>query len=361
LPVRSLRYRTGNQEDDMAQPGFHTLNEITSQPDAWESTLAELRRTTGTLRALCAGGACEEVVFTGCGSPFYLAQHAAALQNELGGPFARALPAAEIWLTPRAALPGNRRTLLVALSRSGETTETIRAVEQFRAAGRGPVLTVSNYPDRPLNTLGDLHLTLAAGQEQSMAQTRAFTTLQLAATACAAIWSGRDELLDELMQLPAACRRVIERTAPPARELGSDSAIDRFYFLGSGARYGLASELSLKMKEMSLSHSEPFHVLEFRHGPRAMATAGALVIGLIAPANAAREQAVLADMHAQGARILTVGESDCDISFNSGLSDTAIGPLFLPFGQLLAHVRALRNGQNPDQPSNLAAVVKLDG
>ncbi|HMO57571.1 MAG TPA: SIS domain-containing protein [Roseiflexaceae bacterium] len=343
----------------MSQAGQHTLHEIESQPEAWAATLAELRTNSPAVRQLFTDTAPEQVAFVGCGSPFYLAQHAAALLNELGGPPAYAIPGAELWLSPHAALPGTRRTLLVALSRSGETSETIRAVEGFRATGRGAVLTISNYPDRPLNVLGDLHLTLAAGQEQSLAQTRAFTTLQLAATVCAALWSSNDGLIDQLNHLPDACRRFLASAGATARQLGNDAAIDRFYFLGSGSRNGLASELSLKMKEMSLSHSEPFHVLEFRHGPRAMATSGALVIGLISPTNAAFEHAVLHDMRAQGASTLSIGMHGCDISFGSDLDDRICGPLCLPFGQLLAHTRALLNGQDPDLPSNLAAVVRL--
>jgi glutamine---fructose-6-phosphate transaminase (isomerizing) len=340
-------------------PGEHTLTEIRSQPEAWAATLDELNRAAGMLRALFDAERPETMFFTGCGSPYYLALSAAATLNELGVA-ARAAPASELWLNPRAVLPATGRTLLVALSRSGETTEVIRAVEAFRAAGRGRVLTLTNYPERPLNTAGDAHLTLPAGQEQSLAQTRAFTTLQLAALSCAALWAGRDDVLAQLAQLPAACRTLLAAYAGLAREHGRDGTIDRFYFLGSGPRYGLASELALKMKEMSLSHSEPFHVLEFRHGPKSMATAGALVVGLISETNRAHELAVLADVRAQGARTLAFGATDLDVSFDAGLGELACGPLYLPIGQLLGSERALHNRQNPDLPANLSAVVVLE-
>ena len=62
---------------------------------------------------------------------------------------------------------------------------------------------------------------------------------------------------------------------------GGDLTLDRFYFLGSGPRYGLACEVNLKMKEMTLTHSEPFHFLEFRHGPKSMVCESALVAGLL--------------------------------------------------------------------------------
>ena len=299
------------------------------------------------------------MVFTGCGSPYYLALAAAAFYQELSGRPARGLPASEIWLNSRAALPAGGRALLIALSRSGETTETLRAVEAFRAAG-GDVLTLSCYPGRPLTALGAANLIFPSGQEQSIAQTRAFTVLYLATVALAALWAGRDDLLDELGRLPAAYRRVLN-ISDLTHALGSDADIDRFYFLGSGPRYGLACELSLKMKEMSISHSEPFHFMEFRHGPRAMAGPGALLVGLVSESNQAHEMAVLEDMRRQGARVLAIGDRETDLAFGSGLSAAARDLLYLPVGQLLAFERALRNGCNPDHPANLAAVVVLPG
>jgi glucosamine--fructose-6-phosphate aminotransferase (isomerizing) len=344
----------------MQPSSYHTWNEIRSQPAAWAATLEQLRGRADELRALYRDGSYAAVLFTGCGSPYYLAQAAAATLQDLAGIPARGVPASEIWLSPGAAYAPGRRALLVALSRSGETTETIRACQSFRERGDGEVLTLSCYPDRPLTALGALNLALPAGQEQSLAQTRAFTTLHLATLYLAALWAGREELLVELERLPEAGRHLLDSYGELAGQLGRDRSIDRFYFLGSGARYGLARELSLKMKEMSLSQSEPFHVLEFRHGPQAMVTPSALLVGLIAEASRDHELAVLDDMRALGGRTLTIGEQGLDVAFDSGLSQVARDVLYLPVGQLLAFERALHNGLDPDRPTNLAAVVKLD-
>lgn len=343
----------------MSQYPHHTWREIQSQPHAWAEALAVLQAHASQLAELAQAGRYAGVIFTGCGSPYYLALAAAACFQELTGQAARGIPASEIWLNPRTALPADGRFLLVALSRSGETTETLRAVEAFQAADRGDVLTLSCYPDRPLTTLGDINIIFASGQEQSMAQTRAFSVLYLATVALAALWSKNSKLMDELAQLPATCQGLLERSALLTHQLGNEASINRFYFLGSGSRYGLACELSLKMKEMSISHSEPFHFMEFRHGPRAMAGSGALIVGLVSDTNQAHEVAVLEDMRRQGAQVLAIGEHVGDIAFAAGLSAAASDLLYLPVGQLLGFVRALHNGCNPDQPENLAAVVIL--
>jgi glucosamine--fructose-6-phosphate aminotransferase (isomerizing) len=179
----------------MSYHQYHTWREIQSQPEAWAAALELLRAHADQLRGLAQTGRYDydAVIFTGCGSPYYLALAAAATFQELTGMAARGVPASELWLNQHAAMPEGGRTLLVALSRSGETTETLRAVELFRVAGRGDVLTLSCYPDRPLTSLGDLNLVFSSGQEQSMAQTRAFSVLYLATVGvgCAMGWARR--------------------------------------------------------------------------------------------------------------------------------------------------------------------------
>ncbi len=222
------------------------------------------------------------------------------------------------------------------------------------------MLTLSCYGDRALASMGALNLVLASGQEQSIAQTRAFTVLYLAVTALAALWSGRDDLIDQMGRLPEVGRRLISRCHERARNLGSDGSLERFYFLGSGTRYGLAAELSLKMKEMSLSHSEPFHFMEFRHGPQSMITEQTLMVGLVGEQNRAAESAVINEMRQRGAQILSIGEDDTDVAFDSGVPEAIWGALYLPAGQLIAFERAITRGLDPDTPHNLAAVVRLD-
>jgi glucosamine--fructose-6-phosphate aminotransferase (isomerizing) len=103
-----------------------------------------------------------------------------------------------------------------------------------------------------------------------------------------------------MQRLPEAADRLLNRFGALTRQMGEDLNLERFYFLGSGLRYGLASEVSLKMKEMSLSHSEPFPFLEFRHGPMSMVNERTLLIGLLSERNQAQEQAVLDEMQARG-------------------------------------------------------------
>jgi glucosamine--fructose-6-phosphate aminotransferase (isomerizing) len=343
----------------MKQPGAWTDAEIHSQPDAWRDTLQVLRRHHMELRTMVQQGGYEQVIFTGCGSPYYLGVAAAATLQRVVGVAAAAIPASEIWLNPTSVVPAGRR-LLVALSRSGETTETLRAVARWRDESMGDVLTLSAYPEATLPTLGTLNVLFPAAQEESMAQTRAFTVLHLASVALGALWMDNKALWEELQQLPDALARILGRYDEQLTALGGDLALERFYFLGSGLRYGLACEASLKMKEMTLSHSEPFHVLEYRHGPKSMVNDATLVMNFRSPVLGTHEEAVLAEVRAMGGRTLTAGESGCDISFDSGLGEVAASVLCLPAAQLVALARARAKGLDPDSPANLSPFVLLD-
>jgi len=347
---------------------YATYREIKSQAEAWAQAL-DLTRAV----SLPDAAHYEQVIFTGCGSTYYLSLAVAALYQELTGRAARAVPASELLLNAQSSvgrignppdgkrinIPLHGKILLVAISRSGTTTETVRAVEKFKAERPGEVIVISTY-DEVLSRLADVNIVISKGQEESIAQTRSFASMSVAASAFCARMAGRDDLLSAMVKLPEVGNWVIGNYETYAKELGENSDFDRFYFLGSGIRYGLACEVNLKMKEMTLTHSEPFHFLEFRHGPMSMVNENAVVVGMLSDANRVHEAKVLAEMKMLGATVAALGESDADIEFESGIPESVRGVLYLPVLQLMAFYRSLAKGLNPDRPNNLTAVVKLE-
>jgi glucosamine--fructose-6-phosphate aminotransferase (isomerizing) len=334
---------------------YATYREIKSQTMAWEQAIDVTR-----VVSLPDAEKYEQVIFTGCGSTYYLSLAAAALYQELTGRVARAVPASELLLNSQTVLlPIGEPTLLVAISRSGTTTETVKATEKFNAEKRGEVVVISNY-EEDLSRFADVNIVIEKGQEESVAQTRSFASMFVAASAFCARMAGRDNLLDAMCNLPSIGERLMSEYESCAKEIGENLDIDRFYFLGSGIRYGLACEANLKMKEMTLTHSEPFHFLEFRHGPMSMVNERAVVMGLLSDANRNQEARVLSEMEMLGATVAGLGESDADIVFESGISECIRGVLYLPALQLMAFYRSLAKGLNPDRPSHLTAVVKLE-
>lgn len=331
----------------------HTYNEIKSQTEAWAQALDVTRASI-----LPKAGVYDQVIFTGCGSTYYLSLAAAALYQELTGRVAQAVSGGELLLNQQIVLT-NQKTLLVAISRSGTTTETVKAVEKFKEEKRGDVIVISNY-DEALSRLADVNIVIEKGQEESVAQTRSFASMFVAVTAMCARMAGREDLVEAMKGLPVIGNSVIGNYESYAKEIGENLSFDRFYFLGSGIRYGLACEVNLKMKEMTLTHSEPFHFLEFRHGPMSMVNENAVVVGMVSESNRSHENAVLNEMQALGGKIVAVAESNADVSFMSQIPEQVRAVLYLPVLQLMAYYRSLAKGLNPDKPTNLTAVVKLN-
>lgn len=147
--------------------GSHTWKEIITQPDTWRKTLDAFTTSRPALARFLDGADFDHILVVGCGSTHYLAQTAAATLAYCAGIPARAVPASELWLFPQTYLAD--RTLLLAVSRSGATTETLWALERFRKASIGSVVAITCYPESALAQQADLALLAPDAQEQSVA------------------------------------------------------------------------------------------------------------------------------------------------------------------------------------------------
>jgi len=351
----------------MMQRGQYTWTEITGQPEAWRATLKVFTADWTALEDFLSQTDLAQILVVGCGSTHYLAQTTAAVLTRHTRIPAHAFPSSELWLFPDTAPPD--RTLLLAVSRSGTTTETLRALERFRETHSGPVLAVTCYPESPLVQQADFALVTPGGQEQSIAQTRSFTSMLLLTQALTVPLTHDEGILEHLQRLPDALEDLVGRLGDLPQRLGTDQDIERFFFLGGGPLYGLANEAMLKTKEMSLSCAEAYHPLEFRHGPMSMVDEHTLVVGLLSDAGLAEELRVLEEMQGLGARTLALTEDgsafsgwrpDHIIELRSGLNEWERGPLYLPVLQRMAYHRAMAKGLDPDRPNNLEAVVELE-
>lgn len=342
------------------EKGRFTREEILSQPETWAETLDYLE--TELPDSLPNLADYDEVVLTGCGSTYFLSIFAARLLRKKTGVICNPVPGSEIWYSGEDWIHPSRKTLFIAISRSGRTTETLHALDYFLHKGKGDALAITCYADSPLAKNVPLAIITSAGMEQSVAQTRSFTNMMWAAMRLAngRVPTGLGSMVKQ------AGQKVFDDYQTIAHSIGVDPDLERFFFLGDGPLYGLALEVMLKMKEMSLSYSEAYHFLEFRHGPMSVVNDSSIVIGLTDPQRAGYELPVLQDMRNLGARTLAVGINESTPNAVDTLfklddripADWAF-PTYLPLIQLIAFERSLSKGLNPDQPENLTAVVEL--
>ncbi|MFE9179945.1 SIS domain-containing protein [Streptomyces sp. NPDC007126] len=221
-------------------------DELNSQPECWTRAAEEAARHTAALPT--AG---ERVVIVGCGTSYFMAQSAAALREDAGLGETDAFAASEF---PR----GRAYDRVVALTRSGTTTEVLELLTELK--GRTRTIALTADPETPVMGAADDVVVLDFADERSVVQTRFATTAltllraHLGLHTDAVVTDARAALAAELPE------GLVERT--------------QFTFLGRGWTVGLANEAGLKMREASLSWTEAYPAMEYRHGPISISTAG---------------------------------------------------------------------------------------
>jgi glucosamine--fructose-6-phosphate aminotransferase (isomerizing) len=343
--------------------GEHTLREILEQPEAWAAALEAFEGEAPRLERLIEARLPDEVVFTGCGSSYYLSLSAAAAFQEATGLRACAVPASEILQFPETVFSREGTPLLVAASRSGTTTETVRAVE-FAARRGVPTIGLTCAGRSPLFRQSDLALVSPQGRERSVVMTKSFSSLLLLGLSLAALCGQDRKTARELRRLPAMGRRVVKAAVPLTRDIGAEAT--RFVFLGAGPSHGIAREAMLKLTEMAQRPTVAYHPLEFRHGPIAAVGPGTVAVLFGTRAGARLEAELVRDLRGQGVTVVSLRDewksaagADVDVSLDVGISDAARSVLYLPFAQSLAYHRAMGVGLNPDRPQHLTPVVQL--
>jgi glucosamine--fructose-6-phosphate aminotransferase (isomerizing) len=346
--------------------GIYTRDEIEKQSEAWSSTLLSFSRQEEFLAKALAGAGKSAWVVTGCGSTHYVSLSAASIMRRTGVN-AWAYPASDIVYFPDMLPRGD--TNLLAISRSGTTTETLWAVDRFRKIyPSGKIVVITTQPESSLAKSADYVLSADAAKELSVAQTRSFTSMYILSVCLSGVLAGDHGLVERLQKLPPALDGLLVRYPDLPRTLGEDDSLQRFFFLGGGPNYGLACEAMLKTKEMTRSWAEAFHPLEFRHGPMSVVNDQTLVVCLVSDSQMEAEARVLRDMQKLGARILVLTDdaSKADwsgmeyvVELRSGINEWERGALYLPFIHWMDYYRTLAKGLDPDQPTNLTAVVEL--
>jgi glucosamine--fructose-6-phosphate aminotransferase (isomerizing) len=277
----------------------------------------------------------------------------------------------------RESVP-NPRGLVVAISQSGETADTLAAVRHARKLGHRHCLAICNVPESALVRAADLRFLTRAGPEIGVASTKAFTTqlavlvlLTLTLAKLRGRLSGDQEaaLLASLRHLPSALSNVLHVEAAIEAWGRKFARRQHTLFLGRGIHYPIAMEGALKLKEISYIHAEAYAAGELKHGPLALVDREMPVIA-IAPKDALLEklQSNLQEVRARGGELHVISDPDTRIHEGVGMHvirmpDHAglLSPILhtIPL-QLLAYYAALEKGTDIDKPRNLAKSVTVE-
>jgi glucosamine--fructose-6-phosphate aminotransferase (isomerizing) len=281
----------------------------------------------------------------------------------------RAVPSSEfVWYAPG---PEDWSPLLISLSRSGRTSESVEAIRKARNLGM-PSIAVTSDSESTMSEECDYSLDTGVATDESVIMTKTFTGGALTATLLGLEFSRAQGLTeipeqfeDELVNLPADAEKILSSVDDQAKNRAQSTKAGRFIYLGSGGVYASCLEGALKLRETSYSASECYHTMEFRHGPFAVLEKGVQVISVVPKGRNVQEQlTLLKEIAATGATVLPISNEPEVVQTYGGtiVMPDSIGSEFAPILymiplQLFAYYYAVKKGRNPDVPRNLTKFV----
>jgi glucosamine--fructose-6-phosphate aminotransferase (isomerizing) len=374
--VRTVQAHSGAAE--LGPYRHYMQKEIFEQPKAIADTLDAVQ---GISPEIFGDGAwrifkeVDRVLILACGTSYYSGSTARYWLESIAGIPTTVEIASEYRY--RDSVP-DPRTLVVTISQSGETADTLAALKHARAQGMPHTLTVCNVATSAMVRECALSFITRAGPEVGVASTKAFTTqlvgLYLLTLALAQV-RGRlnDEqekaALEELRHLPAALRAVLALEPQVIAWSQEFARKENALFLGRGLHYPIALEGALKLKEISYIHAEAYPAGELKHGPLALVTS-AMPVVTIAPNDALLEKlkSNMQEVRARGGELYVFADADTRIESEDGTQVIRMpehyGPLspilhVVPL-QLLAYHTACARGTDVDKPRNLAKSVTVE-
>lgn len=370
-----------NDSVQLGEYSHYMQKEIHEQPQALADTLEAVCNSQSLVPGLFGAeaanvfGQVDGILILACGTSHHAGMVARYWLEEIAGIPCNVEIASEYRY--RVSVP-NPRALVIAISQSGETADTLAAMSHAKEQGQTHTLSICNVPESALIRLAKLRFLTRAGPEIGVASTKAFTT-QLAAlfllTLVLAKQRGRltkeseQQHLHALRHLPSATQAVLG-LEPQIAQLALHFADKRHaLFLGRGLHYPIALEGALKLKEISYIHAEAYPAGELKHGPLALVDKDMPVIA-VAPNNALLEKlkSNLQEVRARGGELFVFADAGTHLRASEGITLLQmpeyagyLSPILHTIAlQLLAYYVALQKGTDVDKPRNLAKSVTVE-
>jgi len=343
-----------------------TENEIRGQFMAALNTQQRLAAQTSELSGLFRDARPSRIAVVGCGSGYCLARAGAGMFERHVGVAARALAGGDLLLHVEEYARELSGGLLVFPSRSGSTTEIVRALESLRGRGAFPALALSAAEGSPLSKAANVAVELPWCFDESVCQTRTVTSLYAAMLQIGSIWGGDPKPAADLTTVLEAGDAFLSSAMDPLSDLVASRPIRQACLLADGPLHGLADEGAMAFREMALAPAAAFHVLDARHGPMAAIDDETLCLVHCSRVERELQRGLVRDLLERGALVVTCG-SDAGARWGSSFhaplpevaNESAHGPLFLCLAQVMALRLAEARKLDPDNPPNLKPWIEL--
>lgn len=375
-------YNRTFQQDAIDKGGYrhYMQKEIFEQPNAVRDTYSNAIHAGRVLEAVFGPKAKEifdktqHVQIVACGTSFHAGQIGRLWLENIAGISCQVEIASEFRYRKRVLLPN---TLLVCISQSGETADTLAALQSIKSENYCGTLSICNVPDSSLVRATELVFLTNAGPEIGVCSTKAFTT-QLTALLMLTLVLGRrhglsvdaeKNLVQQLMQIPEIIGSSLEMAETIENMAKLFAHKSHTLFLGRGLQFPIALEGALKLKEISYIHAEAYPAGELKHGPLALVDKDMPVV-VSAPNDSLLEKlkSNIQEVRARGGELIVFAPKSAGIVPGPGihvLEVPEVSELLSPIVytvplQLLAYYVAVQRGTDVDQPRNLAKSVTVE-
>lgn len=340
------------------------IKEINEQDMAIHNTLAERENIEKIVKEIKDD--INRVVFVACGTSYHASLTGKYLIESLANIPTEVLLASEFKYSANAL---NDKTLVVFISQSGETADTLSALNIANETSK--TLAIVNVAGSSATRKAQYVIHTQAGPEIGVAATKTYVSQLVAIYLLAALLGEDEELIEKLNKVPAYIKEVLE-DADKVKDISRKYRFARdFFYIGRGYSYPIALEGALKLKEITYIHGEGYAAGELKHGPLALIDEGIPVVVIVPPGEDHKKtMSNLEEVQARGADVFGIGaKDDKDLILKSKDTflinpevDEIIAPLvyIVPLQLLSYYVADSKPGVDPDKPKNLAKCVTVE-
>ena len=341
---------------------YFMLKEIHEQDTAIKNTLTEKENIEKIVKNL---GDINRIVFVACGTSYHAGLTGKYLIESLKGIPTDVLLASEFKYSAKTL---NEKTLVIFISQSGETADTLKALDIANKTSK--TLAIVNMVGSSMTRRAQYVIQTQAGPEIGVAATKTYVSQLTSIYLFAALLSNNKELLQKLEKIPHYIKELLEDEEIIEKMATKYKYANDFFFIGRGYAYSTALEGALKLKEITYIHGEGYAGGELKHGPLALIKEEVPLVVVLPPGeDAEKTMNNLKEVKARGADVIAIGAKDDQLLIDEANDvyvinpevDDIIAPLvyIVPL-QLLSYYVAIERGLDPDKPRNLAKAVTVE-
>lgn len=344
---------------------FLTEKEILDTPNALKKTYSYFCEKSNEIEAFFQKNTLRKFTFFGCGSSYMLSKSASSIFSSFENTSATAIAAGEYIINPAYFKETVKDSIVVTISRSGKTSEMVKAIKHIKETLGCDVISISMKDQNDIMPMSQLNLTLDWCYDNSVCQTRTVTNLYTSILLLASFYTKNEGLRNSVKvacetneQFQMANRETMEKIAALDWE---DVTV-----LADGPVRGIAEEGALAFTEITMLVGRYFPMLDYRHGPIVISGKKSLTIMLINPAEDDLQKDMVADVMSHGGHVVVVSKHKENIYGATahiqieGIEDFAAwGIPFIYLSQITALCKSVNMGGNPDAPTGLDAFIIL--